>query len=98
MENCPNCYKKKPRDEKLVKTLKTRINRLTGQLNGVSKMIDENRYCSDILIQISAIESALKEVGFIIFNEHMKSCVADDIKVDDYSSLDEAIELAKKIL
>ena len=46
--SCPNCEIKKERTEEEKKNLKTRINRIVGQLNGISKMIDENRYCDDI--------------------------------------------------
>ena len=100
MESCPNCQKnkKQPRDEEMVKKLKIRINKVTGQLNGVNRMIDENRYCVDILTQISAIESALKEIGYIILEDHLKSCVSDDIKNDDFSSLEEAIAICKKLV
>ncbi|MCR4911023.1 MAG: metal-sensing transcriptional repressor [Bacilli bacterium] len=86
-----------PRDEKMVKNLKQRLNRIAGQLNGVSKMIDENRYCGDVLIQIAAIENALKEVGYIVLKDHMMTCVSDDIKNNDFSSLEEAIEITKKL-
>lgn len=97
MENCPHC-KSTPRDEELVTNLEKRLNRISGQLNGVTKMIKENRYCHDVLIQIAAIESALKEVGFIILKDHMTSCVVDDIKNNDLHSLEEAIEISKKLV
>jgi DNA-binding FrmR family transcriptional regulator len=96
MENCPHC-KKDPRSEELVKNIQIRLKRISGQINGVSKMIDENRYCGDVLIQIAAIENALKEVGYIVLKDHMFSCVAGDIKNDDFSSLEEAIEITKKL-
>ena len=100
MGTCPNCQKskKQPRDEELVKKLKTRLNRVSGQINGVSKMIEENRYCADVLTQISAIESALREIGFIILEDHLKTCVSSDIKADDYSSLEEAVAICKKLI
>ena len=100
MSTCPNCQKskKQPRDEDLVKNLRTRLNRVSGQINGVSKMIEENRYCADVLTQISAIESALREIGFIILEDHLKTCVSSDIKVDDYSSLEEAVAICKKLI
>lgn len=100
MSACPNCQKnkKQPRDTELVKNLKTRLNRVSGQINGVSKMIEENRYCVDVLTQISAIESALREIGFIVLEDHLKTCVASDIKVDDYSSLEEAVAICKKLI
>jgi len=99
MENCPACTrnKKKPRSPELVNNLTNRLNRISGQINGVSKMINDNRYCHDILIQVTAIEKALKEVGFMILQDHLHSCVADDIKNDDFNSLDEAIEIFKRL-
>ena len=98
MENC--CHEKSkrtPRDDELLKNVKQRMNRISGQVNGINKMLDENRYCGDILIQIAAIESALKEVGYIILKDHMMSCVSEDIKNNDFSSLEEAIEITKKL-
>ena len=100
MNSCPNCQKseKQPRDEELVKNLKTRLNKISGQINGINKMIDENRYCVDVLTQISAVESALREIGFIVLEDHLKTCVSSDIKLDDYSSLEEAVTLCKKLV
>ena len=96
MECCER-NKKTPRDEESLKNLKTRLNRINGQVNGISKMLDDNRYCGDILIQIAAVESALKEIGYIILKDHMMSCVSDDIKNNDFSSLEEALEISKKL-
>ncbi|MBO5577566.1 MAG: metal-sensing transcriptional repressor [Bacilli bacterium] len=96
MENCPHC-KKDPRPEELVSNLQKRLKKISGQINGVSKMVDENRYCGDILIQIAAIESALKEVGYIILKDHMYTCVSSDIKDGNFSSLEEALEISKKL-
>lgn len=99
MKNCCECErtKKDPRDNELLKNLLKRLNKISGQVNGVTEMIKNNRYCGDILIQISAIEAALKEVGYIIYKDHMMTCVSNDIKNDDFSSLEEAIQIAKKL-
>ena len=98
MDDCC-CEKTKntPRDVELIKNIKQRLNRINGQITGVNKMIDDNRYCGDILIQIAAIENALKEVGYIILKDHMFSCVSEDIKNNDFKSLEEAIEITKKL-
>ena len=98
MENCPHCeHKHTPRDEKQNKDLKNRLSRIQGQINGIGKMLDDNRYCSDILMQIAAVEKALEQVGYIVLEEHMKSCVVDDVKTGNFSSLEEAIDLMKKL-
>lgn len=59
-------FKDQPRDEKELRNLKSRIHRIIGQLNGIEKMLDDNRYCGDVLVQISAVESALQSVGYIV--------------------------------
>ena len=86
-----------PRSEEELRDLKVRINRIVGQLNGVSKMLDENRYCKDILVQISAIESAIRQVGYIVLETHLKTCVQEKIKNDDQNVIDETIDIIKKL-
>jgi len=92
------CHTKKtPRLEEMVQNLDSRINRIIGQLNGIKNMIDQNRYCGDILTQIAAVESALSSVGYIILDEHMKTCVVDDVKEGKKETLDELLDLMKKL-
>ena len=57
------------------KKLKSRINRVSGQVNGISKMIDDDRYCVDILNQISAVRSALDALGVELLSNHLECCV-----------------------
>ena len=98
MENCcKEQFKKNPRSEEDIQNLKNRLNRISGQINGVTKMLDENRYCGDILIQIAAIEKGLEAVGYLILENHMKTCVKDDILSGDDKTIDEALDLMKKL-
>lgn len=60
--------------------LLNRLKRLEGQIRGLQSMIAENRYCIDVLIQITAIQSALKQVGFIVTEDHISSCISEGIK------------------
>ncbi|HZW68145.1 MAG TPA: metal-sensing transcriptional repressor [Pseudogracilibacillus sp.] len=71
------------------KAIVNRLKRIEGQVRGIQKMVEEDRYCIDILVQISAIQAALKKVGFTISERHMKHCVAHALKTGDG---DEAIE------
>lgn len=57
------------------KKIKSRINRITGQIGGVSKMIDDDRYCLDILDQIAAVRSALDSLGVELLTNHLETCV-----------------------
>ena len=97
--NHPDCprMKRTPRDAESLQQLKNRLNRMSGQLNGIGRMLDENRYCGDILIQIAAIEKALQSFGYIILREHMETCMVEDIRNGDMSVVAEAVELIKKL-
>ena len=77
--------------------LKNRLNRMAGQIAGISKMLDENRYCGDILIQIAAVEKALQSFGYIILKNHMESCVVEQIEAGNTGIVDETLELMKKL-
>lgn len=95
---CGHCrHKHTPRDAGEQKSLQSRINRIIGQLKGIQGMIDDNRYCGDILIQIGAVESALRSLGYVILEEHMMSCVAEGVQQGDTQMLLEAVELMKKL-
>ena len=89
--------KRTPRDEAEIRQLKNRLNRMAGQIAGISKMLDENRYCGDILIQIAAVEKALQAFGYVILRDHMESCVVEEIKAGNTGIIDETVELMKKL-
>lgn len=95
-KTCGRC-KNTPRDAGQQKQLQNRLNRIIGQLNGIKKMIDDNRYCGDILIQIAAVESALQSLGYTIFQDHMQTCVAEEVRKGNQAVLTEAVELARKL-
>lgn len=95
---CACCHHKNtPRDAKEQKQLQNRINRIIGQLNGIKNMIDDNRYCGDILIQIGAVENALQSLGYVILQDHMQTCVAEEVRKGNEAILAEAVELIKKL-
>ncbi len=87
---------KKIRDDKDI-YLK-RLKRISGQINGISKMIDNDRHCKDILIQISAVDSALKSLGKELLLLHMKTCVVDEVKKGNIESMDEVMDLCNKLI
>ncbi len=85
MENC-NCEKKTERSAKEKRALRTRINKIIGQLNGINRMVEENRYCYDILVQLSAADRAVKSLANLIFERHISTCIVDDIKKGESDS------------
>lgn len=94
---CCEKHKKTPRDEETLRQLKNRLSRIQGQLGGISRMLDENRYCGDILTQVSAIESALQSFGYIILKDHLSTCVTQEILDGSHTIMDETLELMKKL-
>ena len=95
---CPACHQRHtPRSDEELRQLKNRLNRMVGQLNGIGRMLDENRYCGDILIQISAVEKALQGFGYTVLKSHMETCVAEEVRNGNPGIMDETLELMKKL-
>ncbi len=74
-----------------------RLKRIEGQVRGILSMVEEDRYCVDILVQISAIQSALKNVGFAVTERHIKHCVTDAIQNGEgEETIDELMSVLKQ--
>lgn len=97
IKDCCCHQKATPREEQDLKQLKNRLNRMIGQMNGIGRMLDENRYCGDILNQVAAVESALGAFGHAILKEHMETCVVEEIRRGNTEIVEEAVELIKKL-
>ena len=89
--------KKTIRTESTKKDLISRLNRIEGQIRGIAKMIEDDRYCGDILIQLSAVNSSIKSLSHKMLEKHMKSCVKNNIENGNDEALDEVLELIKRI-
>ena len=85
------------RPETTKKDLISRLNRIEGQVRGISKMIEEDRYCGDVLIQLSAISSSIESLSLKILEKHLKHCVKNDVLEGHDEALDEFVDLIKKI-
>ena len=95
---CQHCrHKSTPRDEELQRQMQNRLSRIIGQRGGIKKMLDENRYCGDVLTQIAAAESALQALGYMVLRDHMASCVVEQIRGGNNAIVDETVELMKKL-
>ncbi len=90
--------KHKHRENKEFKDLITRLNRIEGQVRGVKSMVEDERYCVDILTQVSAIQSALNSFNKVLLSQHIKSCVVDDIREGKDEVVDELCETIKKLM
>jgi CsoR family transcriptional regulator, copper-sensing transcriptional repressor len=76
--------------------IESRLSRIEGQVRGLRKMVDEDRYCIDVLTQVSAVQSALESVALLLLRDHTEHCVAEAIRSGDggdkVRELSEAVE------
>ena len=93
-----NTERKKHRTEKEQKDLMNRLKRIEGQVRGVQKMLENEAYCPDILVQVSAINSALNSFSKTLLASHMKTCVVDDIRAGRDEVVDELVETLQKVM
>lgn len=98
MERQCHCERKKERSEKEYRQLIARLNRIEGQVRGVKNMVEEDRYCVDILTQVSAIQSALHSFNEKLLAAHIHSCVADDIREGREGAVEELCDTIKKLM
>ena len=96
MENEKCCNKKTQRSNEEKKLITNRLNRIEGQVKGIKKMVQEDKYCNDILIQLSAIENSIKSLSNHIRENHLYSCVTNDLEKGNLEIIDELISLFKK--
>ena len=98
MKNKQCCHKTKERTEEEYKRLINRLNRIEGQVRGIKGMVEKNAYCVDIMIQVSAVNSALNAFNKELLSNHIKTCVADDIREGKDETIDELLDTLKKIM
>lgn len=98
--NEKNCckHKTKQRSEAEYKALINRLNRIEGQIRGIKKMVETDTYCTDILIQVSAVNAALNAFNKELLSTHIRTCVADDIKNGKDSTIDELVLTLQKLM
>ncbi len=99
MEECNCSTKIKHRELTDIKSLTNRLSRIEGQVRGIKKMVENDVYCTDILTQVSAIQSALNAFNKEILSNHIKTCVVDGIKNDNEEEIvDELLITLKKLM
>lgn len=96
---CEHCaQKKKHRDEEEYKKLINRLSRIEGQIRGIRKMVETEAYCTNILIQVSAVTAALNAFNKELLSNHIHTCVANDIREGRDETIDELCETLKKLM
>ena len=92
------CHKKKERTEKEYKDLLNRLSRIEGQVRGIKRMVEEDTYCTDILIQVSAVNAALNSFNKALLANHIRTCVAEDIRAGKEETIDELVATLEKLM
>lgn len=96
-ENCC-CKKKKMRTEDEKKSLINRLNRIEGQVRGIRNMFENNAYCIDILTQTAAASAALAAFSKELLANHIRTCVAEDIRKGNDETIDELLATLQKLM
>lgn len=88
----------KERSEKEYKSLINRLNRIEGQIRGIKGMVEKNAYCADILTQSAAVSAAVSAFNRELLENHIKTCVSEDILAGKSETTDELIDILKKLI
>ena len=92
------CHKTKHRSEEEYKALLNRLSRIEGQVRGIRKMVETDCYCIDILTQVSAVQAALNAFNKELLSNHIRSCVAEDIRNGNDKTIDELVVTLQKLM
>ncbi len=75
-----------------------RLKRIEGQVKGLQRMLEDEKCCSDILVQVAAVRAAVNKVGILIFEEHSKSCLKDALFANNNEAFDDLIDVLKRFI
>ena len=96
MSDCCCATKHTPRSSELKAGIARRINRAIGQLNGIRQMVEDDRYCADVLVQLAAVEKAVAAISREIMQDHLETCVVERIQAGDTEVVDEVMDLLRR--
>ena len=94
---CCGC-RKKVRDKKEYRSLMNRLNRIEGQVRGIKGMVENDAYCPDILVQVSAVNAALNAFSRELLSNHIETCVAQDLRDGKDGAADELVAVLHKLM
>ncbi len=95
---CCHGHKIKERTEKEYKDMLNRLSRIEGQVRGIKRMVEEDAYCVDIITQVAAVNAALNSFNKVLLTNHIKTCVAKDIREGNDEVIDELTALLQKLM
>ena len=92
------CHKTKERTPEEYKALIHRLNRVEGQIRGIRGMVEESAYCVDILNQVAAAQAALNAFSRELLSNHIRTCVAEDVRQGNDEVIDELLSTLQKFM
>ena len=95
---CDCAVKHNHRQSAEEKDLLNRLNRIEGQIRGIKSMVEDERYCVDILTQVSAVQAALNSFNKVLLSSHIKSCVVEQIQEGNLEAVDELCMTIQKVM
>ena len=96
---CSGCsHRTKERSEKEKRSMINRLSRIEGQVRGIRKMVENDAYCPDILIQVSAVNAALNSFNKVLLAEHIRTCVTADTRHANQQTIDELVVVLQKLM
>lgn len=90
--------KTKERTQQEYKDLIHRLNRIEGQVRGIRGMVEKDAYCTDILVQVAAVNAALNSFNKVLLANHIKTCVTRDIRDGKEDTVDELVAVLQKLM
>ena len=97
-QDCTCCQKKKERSDKEYRDLMNRLKRIEGQVRGIQGMLEKDAYCTDIMVQVAAVNAALNSFNKVLLTNHLHTCVADNIRAGTDEVIDELATLLQKLM
>lgn len=95
---CCCTHKTKERAAQEYKDLINRLSRIEGQVRGIKKMVEKDVYCTDILVQVAAVNAALNSFNKVLLANHIKTCVTRDIREGKEDTVDELVAVLQKLM
>ena len=95
---CADAHKVKERGRQEYKDLIHRLNRIEGQVRGIKGMVEKDAYCTDILVQVAAVNAALNSFNKVLLASHIRTCVARDIREGKEDTIDELVATLQKLM
>ena len=90
--------KTKERSQEEMRDLIHRLNRIEGQIRGIRVMVERDAYCTDVLVQVAAANAALNSFSKELLGNHMRTCVAEDVRAGNDESLEELISILQRLM